>query len=180
MPQIFIFDKEVILKAFCVKPGYAGLLDDKGKLIAIVDDWTTPRAANVYREKDGEWTYMRETAETFPIVEVAGLQEDWNRERNLKDVLLLSFNKDLYVTKDSLVFTTCIERSIVNNEKIFTHYLTYVPTRYPGIYRRWTSITFNTENGDNKSEGPITSLSMTEYNRLKTESDNIIAAGPQS
>lgn len=175
MYKIKIFEEREVVDGFTAKEGFAALIEN-GKTVAITSGYENNGELFVYRPVEGEWKGSWECQDCFPVAEVLEEIQNFREKEEIKKALAFLKGKKVKRSVDPLTFTDVVAGEKSNNGGEYGFYTTYYPTEHAGVYRVWTHTTCDFDSCGTGYEG-IRALTMSEYRRLRRESDKVEEAG---
>ena len=175
MKKIKVFEKSEAVDGFATKKGFAALIED-GKIVAITSGYENNGELFVYRPVEGEWKGSWECQDCFPVAEVLEEIQNFQDGEETRKALKYLEGKKAKASSEPLTFVDVVAGEKSNNGGEYGFYTTYYPTEHAGVYRVWTHTTCDFDPCGTGYEG-IRALTMSEYRRLRRESDKVEAAG---
>lgn len=173
-----LFTETKKINGFTVQEGFVALLDEKENPVAITSGWENNGEYFVYRQSPtGEWVGEWESEPDFPAAEVGELIAEYHRSEDIKKALAFAEGKKLKVSNEKLTFTEVVAGDKCNNGGEYGFWTEYRPiAEYPGLYEVYSRSSCDFDSCGTGYEG-IKALTVSEYRRLRRESDEVEEAG---
>jgi hypothetical protein len=182
MAKVKIFERTEKVQGFNFQEGFAAFLNDSGEIVAATSGYETDNGNGgywglyVYRpDSSGDWVGEWENNEE--AYELLGAIEKWQEKKELEKALKFAEGKKLKISETPLRFTAKVPGRKCHDGGEYGFYSRYCPIpEHPGIYKVFTETTCNFDSCGTGYQG-IRALTVSEYRKLKRESDKVEAAG---
>ena len=175
--EIYVAKENKEIQGFNFRPGFIALFE-KENILAATSGWESGGCLMVYRQDSkGNWQGKWEDEEDgINVPEILQAIADYEEKVELEKALKFAEGKKLKISETPLKFTDEVPGKKCNDGGEYGFYTVYCPTENPGIYRVMTETTCNFDSCGTGYQG-IRALTVSEYRKLKKESDKVEAAG---